>query len=62
MDEDKPICFYKDSILNFRKEDAEYKWIQLLPDKCINIVKDENKAGLISFKLSISASKNIDFK
>jgi hypothetical protein len=27
MDEDKPICYYKDSILNYRKEDAEYKWV-----------------------------------
>lgn len=54
MDEDKPICFYKESIINFMKEDAEYKWIQLLPDRCINQVKDGNKAGLISFKLSIS--------
>jgi hypothetical protein len=55
MDEDKPICFYKESIVNFMKEDAEYKWIQLLPDRCINQVKDGNKAGLISFKLSISS-------
>jgi hypothetical protein len=27
MDEDKPICFYKENITNFKKEEAEYKWI-----------------------------------
>lgn len=53
MDDDKPVCFYKDHISNFKNPNAEYKWISLKPDLCVNKVKDANKAGMLSFKFAI---------
>jgi len=62
MDGDTPICFYKDDIANYQTtqdengkwvSNAEYKWIPLMPDPCVNKVKNPNDAGMISFRLSI---------
>lgn len=64
MDDDKPICFYKDHIKNFTNPDAEYKWISFQPDLCVGKVGDANLAGMLSFKLSIHKADNeeINFK
>lgn len=53
MDDDKPICFYKEDIKNFTNPNPEYKWVSFKPDMCVGKVKDANKAGMISFKLAI---------
>lgn len=64
MDDDKPICYYKESITNFMNPDPEYRWISLNPDLCCKKVKDANKAGMISFKLSIhdASHEEINFR
>jgi hypothetical protein len=62
MDGDTPVCYYKDDIANYQTtqdengkwvSNAEYKWIPLMPDPCVNKVKNPNDAGMISFRLSI---------
>ena len=65
LDENQPVCFFKDSIENYKDPDAEYKWVSFKPDHCVGKVKEENEAGMISFKLSIhDTTKNgeINFK
>ena len=59
MDDDKPICFFKQHISKFKDPEAEYKWVSLKPDLSVGKVKDPNKAGMLSFKFSIHhAEKN----
>ena len=58
MDGDKPVCYYKEHISKFLDHDAEYHWVQMKPDLCVGQVHDPNKAGMISFKLSV-ARKNV---
>lgn len=53
MDDNKPVCFYKEHITKFMNPDGDYKWISLEPDMAVGKVKDANKAGMISFKLAI---------
>ena len=53
MDEDKPVSYFIDSIMNYTDPDAKYHWISLLPDRCVGSVDSPNDAGIISFKLSI---------
>jgi hypothetical protein len=64
MDDDKPICFYRDSIENYRDPNPEYKWVSFQPDMCVGKVKDANKAGMISFKMAIHDAQEyeINFK
>lgn len=64
LDDDKPICFYKDHIKNFTDPDADYRWVSLQPDMSVKKVKDANKAGMISFKLAIHqvTDEEINFK
>jgi hypothetical protein len=53
MDDDKPICYYKDELTNYTNLDAEYHWISFKPDLCVGKVEDANLAGMLSFKLAI---------
>lgn len=65
MDGKSPICFYKEHIKNFLDPNPKTKWVQLHPDLAIGSVTDPNKAGLISFKLSVNdKTKNgpVNFK
>ena len=64
MDDDKPICFFKQHISKFKNPDAEYKWISFRPDLCVNKVKDANKAGMLSFKFAIhyAEESELNFK
>jgi len=65
MDDDSPVCYYKDTIRNFMNPNAEYKWVSFKPDPCVKKVKDVNDAGMVSFKLSIhdvTANGAINFK
>lgn len=64
MDDDKPICFFKDNIMNYTDPDAKYHWISFKPDLCVNKVKNANLAGMISFKFSIHKAEDeeINFK
>lgn len=64
MDDDKPICFYKEDIDNFTDPNPEYKWVSFSPDMCVGKVKDANKAGMISFKLAIhdASEQEINFR
>ena len=41
MDGDKPICFFKDSALNYTDPDAKTKWVAFEPDLAIGKVKDK---------------------
>lgn len=53
MQGDKPICYFKDHVENYSNPDAQWKWVELINDLSIGKVTDANKAGLLSFKLSI---------
>ena len=40
MDDDDPVCFYKDNIQNFLDHNPEkMQWYAFLPDACVNKVK-----------------------
>ena len=52
-----PICFHSEAITNYEEPNAEYKWINLKPDLAVGSVKDTNKAGIFSMKLSIFKGK-----
>lgn len=59
MDGTQPICYYRQNISKFYEPDAEYQWVLLKPDPAVGHVVDANKAGMLSFKLSIfDLSKN----
>ncbi len=53
MEGKKPICYWKDSVMNYKDPNPKFKWIQLINDTSIGKVTEPEKAGLISFKLSI---------
>lgn len=53
MDGDDPVCYYRQDVENFLNPDAEYRWVLLKPDPAVGEVTDPNKAGILSFKLSI---------
>jgi hypothetical protein len=52
-----PICFHSEQLTNYQEPNAEYKWINLKPDLAVGTVKDTNKAGIFSLKLSIFKGK-----
>jgi hypothetical protein len=54
MDGSQPVCFYKMHIRNFRKKEAAWHWIEMKPDPTVARVDNPHKAGIISFKLSVS--------
>ncbi len=54
MDGKHPVCFYREHIKNFTDPNAKFRWIFLKPDPVVAKVKDVNKAGVISFKMSIT--------
>ena len=50
----KNICYYRGHVRDFFDPDAEkIQWIQLLPDKAINEVKEPHKAGLVGLRISV---------
>ena len=50
----KNICYYRGHVRDFFDADAEkIQWIQLLPDKAINEVKEPHKAGLVGLRISV---------
>ena len=51
MDGDKPICFFKDSVLNYTDPNAKTKWVAFEPDLAIGKVKDKAQAGIFCFRL-----------
>ena len=52
MDEDKPICFFRDSIENYlNNPDAIVNWDEFERDKSVSKVDEDWKAGLFSFRL-----------
>ena len=59
-DKGRPVCYYKERINEFAKADADYKWVSLKPDLCVNQVKDINLAGMLSFKLSVVEGRDTD--
>ena len=60
MEDKHPVCYYKDSIKNYMRPDASYKWISFKPDLCVNRCKDINLAGMLSFKLTMVEGKDSD--
>lgn len=64
LNDDKRICFWKGSILDFVNPNPELKWLELEPDLAIGEVKEHYKAGIVGIKLSIhdvSANGPIDW-
>jgi hypothetical protein len=53
MDGDSPICYWKGDTKDFINPDAELKWVEMTNDLAVGKIKEANKAGIISFKLSI---------
>lgn len=52
VDEDGvEVCFYRDSLLNFKKREAPVVWQGFEPDLAHGVVKDDKKAGYFSFRL-----------
>jgi hypothetical protein len=52
MDEEKPICFFRDSVENYTSNpDATVNWEEFERDKSIGKVDEDWKAGLFSFRL-----------
>jgi len=50
----KNICYYRGHAKDFTNETPEnLTWVQLLPDKAVNEVKEPHKAGLVGLKISI---------
>ena len=48
------ICYYRAHASEFQNEVPEdLTWVQLMPDKSINAVKEPHKAGLVGLKISI---------
>jgi len=47
--------------MNYRDPNPQYKWVSFQPDMCVGKVKDANKAGMISFKLSIHDAKDGEY-
>jgi len=65
MDGDQPISYYKEDIKSFTDPDAKMKWVSLRADPCVGKIKDVNKAGMLSLKLSIhdeTVGGQIDFR
>ena len=71
MDGDKPVCFWKDDISNYKtelvdgkwKSNTDWKWISFKPDAAVKSVKNANEAGMLSFRFSIhDISRNGDIK
>jgi len=58
--DDKPVCFYRAPIRKFLKPDADYQWVSLKPDLCVNKCKGINEAGMLSFKLSLIEGRDVD--
>lgn len=53
-EENKPVCYFIDNVCQFQEvKRPKYRWINFKPDLCVGEVKDPNKAGMLSFKLSI---------
>ena len=64
MDGDSPICYWKGDTKDFTNPNAEVKWVEMTNDLAVGKIKEANKAGIISFKLSIvdrSPIKPINF-
>lgn len=51
---DKLICFWQGKLSDFSKDDAQWRWIQLKPDRSYGVVDEDYKAGMISIKISVA--------
>ena len=59
MDGDYPVCYYKESALDFMDPAAPTRWLPFEPDLAVGYVTKEYKAGFFSLRLYIhNASKN----
>mmetsp|Transcript_20973 Transcript_20973/g.32507 ORF Transcript_20973/g.32507 Transcript_20973/m.32507 type:complete len:176 (+) Transcript_20973:1400-1927(+) len=54
MDGDKPVCFWKDSILDFLDPSMPMRWFEFEPDRGVGKVKQSHKAGFFSIRLFIN--------
>jgi len=52
-EEDVHVCFWTGPIELFTKPQAPFRWLTLQPDKAINEVSDDHKAGIISLRMQI---------
>ena len=48
-----PLCYYRDSLVNFTDPSAPMRWVALEKDDAVGYVKDDEKAGFVSFRLFI---------
>ena len=51
MDGKSPVCYYRDSIMNYLNPEAAVTLKSFDPDLAVGQVKDDTKAGLFTFKL-----------
>ena len=51
MDGDKPVCFYRDTLVNYQVKEAPIHWDEFDPDPAVGRVKETWKAGLFSFRV-----------
>jgi hypothetical protein len=53
MQGDKPISYWKGDAADFTDPKARIKWVQLVIDPSVGVLKNQNDAGIVAFKISI---------
>lgn len=51
MDGDRPVCFYRDTLVNYQVKEAPIHWDEFDQDLAVGRVKEAWKAGLFSFRV-----------
>ena len=51
--DDIHVCFWSGPIELFTTVQAPFKWLTLIPDKAINEVSEDHKAGMVSLRMQI---------
>lgn len=52
--DDTPICFWHGMLSEFISKNAQWKWIQLKPDRSYGEVENDHEAGLVSIKMTVN--------
>ena len=54
MDDDYPVCYWRESLLDFMDCTMPLRWFSFDPDPVIATVTEDHKAGLFSMRLFIN--------
>lgn len=49
--DDVPVCYYRDSLINYKDQNGPVQWRNFEPDLSHGVVTKEQKAGYFSFRL-----------